>query len=63
MPIISAALPIGMPIVMLLRPAVILNACRIASFLSNNDTIVTETVRYLYIAMLSELFMTWAAIL
>ncbi len=54
---------LGVPIVAFLTLVVIFNARFIAPFLSNNDIVVAEMVRYLYIAMLSEPFMAWAVIL
>ncbi|OPY83398.1 MAG: MATE family multidrug exporter [Syntrophorhabdus sp. PtaU1.Bin153] len=54
---------LGVPIVAFLTLVVIFNARFIAPFLSHNDIVVAETVRYLYIAMLSEPFMAWAVIL
>jgi len=53
----------GVMLVTLLVAIVILNAPRIASLLSNNPVVVRESVRYLYIAMISEPFMAWGAIL
>jgi len=54
---------LGVPIVILLTLIVILNARWIAPILSNNEIVIAETVRYLYINMLSEPFMAWAIIL
>jgi len=54
---------IGVPIVIVLTLIVILNARWIAPILSHNETVIAETVRYLYINMLSEPFMAWAIIL
>jgi putative MATE family efflux protein len=54
---------LGVPIVILLTLMVILNARWIAPVLSNNEVVIAETVRYLYISMLSEPFMAWAIIL
>jgi putative MATE family efflux protein len=54
---------LGVPIVILLTMIVILNARWIAPILSNNEIVIAETVRYLYINMLSEPFMAWAIIL
>jgi len=42
---------------------VILNARWIVSFLSKNEIVVQEAVRYLYISMISEPFMAWGIIL
>jgi putative MATE family efflux protein len=54
---------IGVILVTLLAAVVILNAPWIASALSNNPIVARESVRYLYIAMISEPFMAWGAIL
>ncbi len=54
---------IGVTLVTLLVAIVILNARWIASVLSKNPVVVRESVRYLYIAMISEPFMAWGAIL
>jgi putative MATE family efflux protein len=54
---------IGVCVVTLLVAAVILNARRIASLLSQNPIVVRESVRYLKIAMISEPFMACGAIL
>lgn len=47
----------GAAIVSLLTIVVIAGARWIAPLLSNNETVITETIRYLYISMLSEPFM------
>ena len=54
---------IGVILVTLLVAVVILNAPWIASALSSNPVVARESVRYLYIAMISEPFMAWGAIL
>ncbi|OPY71134.1 MAG: Multidrug resistance protein MdtK [Syntrophorhabdaceae bacterium PtaU1.Bin034] len=54
---------IGVAVVVFLVLVVITNARWIASFLSDNPIVVRESVRYLYIAMISEPFMAWGAIL
>lgn len=54
---------LGVPIVIVLTLIVILNARWIAPILSNNEIVIAETIRYLYINMLSEPFMAWAIIL
>lgn len=54
---------LGVPIVIILTLVVILSARWIAPILSNNEIVIAETVRYLYINMLSEPFMAWAIIL
>lgn len=42
---------------------VIYNAESLSRFLSNNNNVISESMRYLYIAMLSEPVMAWAVIL
>ncbi|PKN24996.1 MAG: MATE family efflux transporter, partial [Deltaproteobacteria bacterium HGW-Deltaproteobacteria-21] len=42
---------------------VILNARWIAGSLSSNDVVVRESIRYIYISMISEPFMAWGIIL
>ena len=59
--IITALL--GIVIVSILTILVMLNARRIASFLSNDIIVVNESVRYIYIALLSEPIMAWGVIL
>ncbi|MFA5101341.1 MAG: MATE family efflux transporter, partial [Candidatus Omnitrophota bacterium] len=59
--IVTAAM--GVVIVAAMTVIVILNAPRIASFLSANDLVVRESVKYLYIAFIAEPFMAWAVIL
>ncbi|UCE04483.1 MAG: MATE family efflux transporter [bacterium] len=54
---------IGVGIVTILTVAVILNARFIVSFLSKNEIVINETVKYLYICMISEPFMAWGVIL
>jgi len=54
---------IGVVLVTVLALVVVLNARWIASFLSPNPLVVQESVRYLYIAMISEPFMAWGIIL
>lgn len=54
---------LGVPIVIILTLIVIINARWIAPILSNNEVVISETIRYLYINMLSEPFMAWAIIL
>ncbi len=53
----------GVILVTFLVAVVILNARWIASMLSSNPLVARESVRYLYIAMISEPFMAWGAIL
>lgn len=54
---------IGVLIVTSIVIAVILNARWIASFLSNNEIVIRESMKYIYISMISEPFMAWGIIL
>ena len=54
---------IGVLIVTILVIAVILNARWITSFLSNNEIVIRESMKYIYISMISEPFMAWGLIL
>jgi MATE family, multidrug efflux pump len=54
---------IGVAVITFMVLLVITNARWIASFLSTNPVVVDESVRYLYIAMISEPFMAWGVIL
>lgn len=54
---------IGVAIVTVLTIIIIFNARHIAGFLSNNDTVVNESIRYIYIALLFEPIMAWGVIL
>jgi len=54
---------IGVFIVTMMVIAVILNARWIVSFLSPNAIVIRESVKYLYISMISEPFMAWGIIL
>jgi MATE family multidrug resistance protein len=54
---------IGVVIVTIMAIAVVLNARWIASLLSPNETVIRESMKYLYISMLSEPFMAWGIIL
>jgi putative MATE family efflux protein len=54
---------IGVVIVTVMVIAVIINARWIASFLSNNDIVIRESMKYIYISMISEPFMAWGIIL
>ena len=54
---------IGVAIVTILSITVIINARIVATMLSNNGIVIDETVRYLYIIMISEPFMAWGVIL
>lgn len=59
--IVTAA--IGVAIVTMIVITVIVNARWIASFLSSNQIVVRESVKYIYISMISEPFMAWGLIL
>jgi len=59
--IITAA--IGVFIVATMVIVVILNARWIVSFLSSNSIVIRESIKYLYISMISEPFMAWGMIL
>jgi putative MATE family efflux protein len=54
---------IGVLIVTFMVIAVILNARWIASLLSNNEIVIGESMKYIYISMISEPFMAWGVIL
>ena len=54
---------LGVCIVTLMVVIVILNARWIASFLSSDAIVIRESVRYIYISMISEPFMAWGIIL
>jgi putative MATE family efflux protein len=54
---------IGVGIIMMMAIAVVLNARWIASSLSTNEIVIHESVKYLYISMISEPFMAWGIIL
>jgi len=54
---------IGVLIVTIMVVAVVLNARWIASFLSKNEIVIRESIKYLYISMISEPFMAWGIIL
>ncbi len=54
---------IGVLIVTMMVIAVILNARWIASFLSNNEIVIRESMKYIYVSMISEPFMAWGIIL
>jgi putative MATE family efflux protein len=54
---------IGVVIVATLAVAVVLNARWIVSFLSHNEIVIEESVKYLYINMISEPVMAWGIIL
>jgi putative MATE family efflux protein len=54
---------IGVFIVTMMVIVVILNARWIISFLSGNEIVIRESMKYLYISMVSEPFMAWGMIL
>jgi putative MATE family efflux protein len=54
---------IGVLIVTFMVISVILNARWIASFLSGNEMVIRESMKYIYISMISEPFMAWGVIL
>jgi putative MATE family efflux protein len=54
---------IGVGIVTMMVITVILNAQWIVSFLSNNEVVIRESTKYIYISMISEPFMAWGVIL
>lgn len=53
----------GVAIVGILTIIVMLNAGRVAGLLSDNNIVVTESMKYIYIALLSEPIMAWGVIL
>ncbi|RPI89236.1 MAG: MATE family efflux transporter, partial [Spirochaetales bacterium] len=54
---------IGVAIISVMTVVIVLNARTLAGALSGNQLVVKESVRYLYISMVSEPFMAWAVIL
>jgi len=54
---------IGVAIIVMMAIAVVLNAHWIASFLSTDKIVIHESMKYLYISMISEPFMAWGIIL
>jgi putative MATE family efflux protein len=54
---------IGVGIVTMMVITVILNAQWIISLLSNDEIVIRESIRYIYISMISEPFMAWGVIL
>ncbi len=54
---------IGVSVVAFMALLIVVNARWIASFLSNNPLVVRESVRYIYISMISEPFMALGIIL
>jgi len=59
--LVTATLGVAMVIVMTI--ATLLNAKMIARLLSSNNKVIAESIRYIYISMLSEPFMAWGVIL
>ena len=59
--IVTATIGVGIVTVMVIT--VILNARWIVPFLSNNEVVIKESVKYIYISMISEPFMAWGIIL
>ncbi len=53
----------GVAITVVLTLIIMLNAHRIAGFLSDNGVVVSESVNYIYIALISEPIMAWGVIL
>jgi len=54
---------VGVIIVVVMTLVTLLNAKAIASFLSNNDIVIRESVKYIYISLALEPFMAWGVIL
>ena len=55
---------LGVAIVAVMTLAILFNARIIAfTFYSNNEIVINESARYIYISMLSEPFMAWGVIL
>lgn len=54
---------IGVVVVTIMVIAVIVNARWIASFLSHNEIVIRESMKYIYVSMISEPFMAWGIIL
>jgi multidrug resistance protein, MATE family len=54
---------VGVAVVSALTILVIINARWLAGSLSSNQVVVSESVRYIYISMISEPFMAWGIIL
>ncbi|WP_246798612.1 MATE family efflux transporter [Deferribacter autotrophicus] len=53
----------GTIVVTIMTIFIIIYAKSIAEFLSHNSVVINETIRYLYISMISEPFMAWGVIL
>jgi Na+-driven multidrug efflux pump len=58
-----ATATIGVTIVTLMVITLVLNARWIVPFLSNNEIVIQESVKYIFISMISEPFMAWSVIL
>ncbi|MFA5157140.1 MAG: MATE family efflux transporter [Candidatus Omnitrophota bacterium] len=54
---------LGLTLVTIMTVAVMFNARNIAGLLSNNELVINECVRYIYIALLFEPVMAWSVIL
>lgn len=54
---------IGVLIVISMVIGVVMNARWIVSFISTNEVVIQESLRYLYVSMISEPFMAWGVIL
>ena len=54
---------IGVAVVTLMVIAVVLNARWIVSLLSNDEIVIRESLKYIFISMISEPFMAWSVIL
>ncbi len=59
--IVTAVL--GVIIVTALTLFVLVNARTVASFLSKNDMVINESMKYIYISLIAEPFMAWGVIL
>jgi Na+-driven multidrug efflux pump len=59
--VVTAGIGVGIITVMVF--IVILNARWIVSFLSTNEVVIRESIKYIYISMISEPFMAWGVIL
>ncbi len=54
---------IGVAVITVMTLIVVFNARWALSFLSNNEIVINESVKYLYITLISEPFMAWGVIL
>jgi putative MATE family efflux protein len=50
-------------VIVMLTILVVLNAGRLSRFLSPDPVVIAESIRYIYISMISEPFMAWAVVL